>query len=43
MQPFVDVVIKRANDIKDDMKEIQDLLYDYIHSEQARIDKILEE
>lgn len=42
-QPFVDVVIKRIYDIKGDMQEIQDLLYDYIHSEQARIDKILEE
>lgn len=43
MQPFIDVVIKRVNDIKDDMKEIQNLLYDYIHSEQTRINKILEE
>lgn len=43
IQPFVDVVLARIYDIKDDMKDIQDLLYDYIHSEQARIDKILEE
>ncbi|MDE5783714.1 MAG: hypothetical protein K2H97_05310 [Prevotella sp.] len=42
-QLFVDVVIKRIYDIKDDMQEIQNLLYNYIHSEQARIDKILEE
>lgn len=42
-QPFVDVVIKRIHDIKGDMQEIQNLLYNYIHSEQARIDKILKE
>lgn len=43
MQPFVDVVIIRINDIKDDLNYIQTLLYNYIYSEQARIDKILEE
>ncbi|MBS6458801.1 MAG: hypothetical protein KH375_01425 [Alistipes sp.] len=43
IQPFADVIIARIHDIKDDMMYIQNLLYDYIHSEQARIDKILEE
>lgn len=43
MRLFVNIVLARINDIKDDMNEIRNLMYDYIHSEQARIDKILEE
>ena len=43
IQPFVDVVVARIYDIQNYMVEIQTLLYNYIHSEQARIDKILEE
>lgn len=40
---FVDVILKRVDDIKDDMNNIQSLLYDYIQKEQERINKILEE
>ncbi len=42
-QPFVGVIMARIYDIQNYMVEIQSLLYNYIHSEQARIDKILEE
>ncbi|MDE6722064.1 MAG: hypothetical protein K2J84_07955 [Bacteroidaceae bacterium] len=42
-QLFVGVVMARIDDMKDDMAYIQDLLYNYVHSEQARINKILEE
>lgn len=42
LQPFLDVVLERIHDIKDDVGYVQNLLYDYIQSEQTRINKILE-
>lgn len=41
-QPFFDVIMERSHDIQDSMGEVQSILEDYIRSEQARIDKILE-
>ncbi len=41
-QKFVDVVMSRISDIKDDMQYIRNILYDYIKVEQVRIDGILD-
>lgn len=43
LHPFIEVILARINDLQDDMTYIQDLLHDYIHAEQARINKSLEE
>lgn len=42
IQPFINVMLMRIDDIRDNVVAVQTWLYDYIHSEQARIDKILD-